>query len=331
MKLGQMVSFIADGLPARGAGRARSRCSRTCRPMAPSLAEQVVRERARRRPRARSSSTGTRCRWRRRRSARCTGRSLRDGRVVAVKVQYPGVGTRHQRTTSTTPRCSTACSRPSSLKGLDVHGLVDELRARMGDELDYRLEAALPDRVRRPLPRPPVHPHPRASSPSCRRERVLTTRLGRRHQLDRLRGHRRPRPSASTRPRSCSASPRARCTAHRRLQRRPAPGQLPLPPRRHGHVPRLRAGEALARPTSASRLIPILDHVLAHDVAGHRGGHGARRLPPPDHGLDPQRVYDCVSAAVPRLPRPTSSRSRQSYTTEALRNAASTCRARTPT
>ena len=48
---------------------------------------------------------------------------------------------------------------------------------------------------------------------------------------------------------------------HARLQRRPAPGQLPVPRRRQGHVPRLRSGEALHRRRDA--------HV-------HRHGEGRR-------------------------------------------------------
>ena len=55
-----------------------------------------------------------------------------------------------------------------ALNGLDARALVDELRARMREELDYRLEAAQPRRVRRPLRRAPVGAHPRASCRSCR-------------------------------------------------------------------------------------------------------------------------------------------------------------------
>jgi predicted unusual protein kinase regulating ubiquinone biosynthesis (AarF/ABC1/UbiB family) len=66
---------------------------------------------------------------------------LRDGRVVAVKVQYPGVD---RAIMSDLDNAELLYSMASaiSLKGLDVKAFVDELRARMGDELDYRIEAA---------------------------------------------------------------------------------------------------------------------------------------------------------------------------------------------
>ena len=61
--------------------------------------------------------------------------------------------------------------------GLDPAPLVAELRARLAEELDYRIEAAQPAAVRRLLPRPPVHPRARPSSPQCSTQRVLTTEL----------------------------------------------------------------------------------------------------------------------------------------------------------
>ena len=73
---------------------------------------------------------------------------LRDGRVVAVKVQYPGVDRAIMSDLDNAELLYNLVSAVS-LKGLDVKALVDELRVRMGDELDYRLEAAPPGRVRR--------------------------------------------------------------------------------------------------------------------------------------------------------------------------------------
>ena len=60
-----------------------------------------------------------------------------DGRDVAVKVQYPGVAEAIEADLDNAEvlyRLGTAFV----LKGLDAKGLVDELRARMRDELDYR-------------------------------------------------------------------------------------------------------------------------------------------------------------------------------------------------
>ena len=113
-------------------------------------------------------------------------------------------------------------------RNLDVKGVVDELRARMGDELDYRLEAAAPDRVRRALRRPPVHPRARVV-PERSAQRVLTSEW-----VDGLRwaefedvGDRGAAPAS--RPRSCSASPRGRSGATACSTATPS-RQLPVPP-----------------------------------------------------------------------------------------------------
>src|SRR5207302_9665246 len=64
-----------------------------------------------------------------------------DGRVVAVKVQYPGVD-RAIKSDLDNAELLYNLFASFALKGLDVKALVDELRARMADELDYGLEAA---------------------------------------------------------------------------------------------------------------------------------------------------------------------------------------------
>ena len=73
MKLGQMVGFVADGLPP-AAQEALAQLQQDVPPMAPSLAEQVVTEELGDHPDVPSSSTGIRCRSPPRRSARSTGR-----------------------------------------------------------------------------------------------------------------------------------------------------------------------------------------------------------------------------------------------------------------
>ena len=63
-----------------------------------------------------------------------------DGQAVAVKVQYPGVDERHPgRPRQLRPARPGRVAWP--FPGLDAGPLVDELRARMSEELDYRLEA----------------------------------------------------------------------------------------------------------------------------------------------------------------------------------------------
>jgi predicted unusual protein kinase regulating ubiquinone biosynthesis (AarF/ABC1/UbiB family) len=64
----------------------------------------------------------------------------RDGRDVAVKVQYPGVGDAIETDLNNTEGLYRLVGA-FALKGLDTKGLVNELRDRMRDELDYRLEA----------------------------------------------------------------------------------------------------------------------------------------------------------------------------------------------
>ncbi len=64
-----------------------------------------------------------------------------DGRLVAVKVQYPGVD-EAIRSDLDNAEMLYGLFSAFALKNLDVKALVDELRARMADELDYRHEAA---------------------------------------------------------------------------------------------------------------------------------------------------------------------------------------------
>ena len=63
-----------------------------------------------------------------------------DGRTVAVKIQYPGAG---KALASDFAQLSRAARLFGVLMpGLEVRPLLDELRARITEELDYRLEAA---------------------------------------------------------------------------------------------------------------------------------------------------------------------------------------------
>jgi predicted unusual protein kinase regulating ubiquinone biosynthesis (AarF/ABC1/UbiB family)/HSP20 family molecular chaperone IbpA len=63
-----------------------------------------------------------------------------DGRQVAVKIQYPGAGRALISDFSQLSRCARLFS--ALMPGLDAKPLLAELRDRVAEELDYRLEAA---------------------------------------------------------------------------------------------------------------------------------------------------------------------------------------------
>lgn len=139
MKAGQMLSFIADGLPPE-AQAALATLQADVPPMAPSLAEQVIRQELGKDPEhlflewdpvpVAAASIG-----------QVHRAVMPDGRVVAVKVQYPGVDAAIKSDLDNAELLY-GMFASFALKNMDVKALVDELRARMADELDYRLEAA---------------------------------------------------------------------------------------------------------------------------------------------------------------------------------------------
>ncbi len=139
MKAGQMISFIFEALPDE-AQAALATLQADAAPMAPSLAASVVEGDLGRKPeRIFKEWTDLPV------AAASIGQVHRavtaDGRVVAVKVQYPGV---HEAIESDLDAAEAMYAMFSAmmLKGLDVHALVDELRGRMREELDYGLEAS---------------------------------------------------------------------------------------------------------------------------------------------------------------------------------------------
>jgi predicted unusual protein kinase regulating ubiquinone biosynthesis (AarF/ABC1/UbiB family) len=139
MKFGQLLSFIMEALPD-DAQKALATLQADAKPMTPALAAKVVTDELGRPPErifldwqtvpVAAASIGQ------------VHRAVtRDGRDVAVKVQYPGVADAIETDLDNAEafyRLGTAFA----LKGLDARGLVDELRHRMRAELDYQLEAA---------------------------------------------------------------------------------------------------------------------------------------------------------------------------------------------
>ena len=138
MKAGQLISFIFEALPD-DAQAALATLQADAAPMAPTLAAGVVQSELGQPPErlfldwtdmpVAAASIG-----------QVHKAVTHEGRDVAVKVQYPGV---HEAIESDLDAAEVMYGMFSAmmLKGLDAKGLVDELRSRMREELDYRLEA----------------------------------------------------------------------------------------------------------------------------------------------------------------------------------------------
>jgi predicted unusual protein kinase regulating ubiquinone biosynthesis (AarF/ABC1/UbiB family) len=313
MKLGQMVSFIADGLPDDARAALQS-LQQDVPPMAPSLAEQVVREQLGDDP------DKVFLDWNPEPFAAASiGQVHRavthDGRVVAVKVQYPGVGTAIKHDLDNAELLYSMFAAVS-LKGLDVHALVDELRARMYDELDYHLEAACQTEF---FERYRGHPFIRIPEvvPELSAEKVLTT------EWIEGTGWTEFEATASNAERQHAAEVVfrfAQGSVHRHgvFNGDPHPGNY----RFHddGRVTFFDFGLVKRwKPEELIKLMPILDLVLELDVDGTVHAMENVGFIRPNHGLDPQRVYDCVSAPYRAYFDETYTFTK-SYTTEALRN-----------
>jgi predicted unusual protein kinase regulating ubiquinone biosynthesis (AarF/ABC1/UbiB family) len=138
MKAGQLVSFIFETLPDE-AQAALATLQADAEPMAPSLAAGVV-EAELGAPPEQAFLDWTDLPV----AAASIGQVHRavtpDGIEVAVKVQYPGVNEAIESDLDAA-EVMYAMFSAMMLKGLDAKGLVDELRARMREELDYDIEA----------------------------------------------------------------------------------------------------------------------------------------------------------------------------------------------
>ena len=138
MKAGQLVSFIFETLPEE-AQAALATLQADAAPMSPSLAAGVVQSELGAPPEqvfldwidlpVAAASIGQ------------VHRAVtHDGVDVAVKVQYPGVDAAIESDLDAA-EVMYAMFSAMMLKGLDAKSLVDELRQRMREELDYELEA----------------------------------------------------------------------------------------------------------------------------------------------------------------------------------------------
>jgi len=290
MKLGQMISFIAEGLPPE-AQAALASLQQDVPPMAPSLAESVIRDELGAGPETlfldwdptpvAAASIG-----------QVHKAVTHDGRVVAVKVQYPGVGKAIKHDLDNAEMLYAMFSA-TTLKGLDPHAIIDELRERMYDELDYRLEAACQTEF---YERYRGHPFIRIPKivPELSAERVLTSEW-----IDGI-SWTDFEANATDAQRQNAAEVVFRFAQgsvhqHQVFNGDPHPGNY----RFHddgtvtffdfGLVKRWSTGEF-------ERLIPILDNVLGQDVEGTVKAMERVGFIHPDHGLDPDHVFECVSA-----------------------------------
>jgi predicted unusual protein kinase regulating ubiquinone biosynthesis (AarF/ABC1/UbiB family) len=296
MKAGQMLSFIIDGLPDNARSVLES-LQAGVPPMAPSLAESVVIEELGRHPEeifldwdpvpAAAASIGQ------------VHRAVtRDGRRVAVKVQYPGIdatiGSDLDNAEFLYRMLSTV-----ALKSLDVRGLVDELRERMADELDYRHEAGCQTEFAQRY-----HDHPFVRVPAVIEEystrRVLTSEW-----VDGLAWEKfLAQASDGARQRAAEIIFRFVQGAIYRIgvfNGDPHPGNYLFEP--DGSVTFVDFGLVKRwAPGELDSLTPIIDPLFDQDAEGVVAEMERAGFLHPDHGLEPERVLAYVTAPyVPYL------------------------------
>ena len=262
MKVGQMASYLDDGLP-EPVRQALAALQADAPPMSAELAAEVVERELGRPPDEvfvewdpdpiAAASIGQVHR------AVAVDPASGEERAVAVKVQYPGVGEAIEADLANTDLLGTLLRQ--GFGGLDPTEMVAEIKERVAEELDYRREAAnqsdFADFYR-------GHPfiHVPAIMPALSTAKVLTSELvvgaPWREVLTWDQHRARPRRRGDLPLRVPQPVPDAG------VQRRSAPRQLPVPRRRSHHVPRLRAR-------------PLLQRRRAEDV--RLDGPGGRRRP----------------------------------------------------
>src|SRR5947209_7187310 len=289
MKAGQMISFIAEGLPPE-AQAALATLQADVPPMAPSLAEQVVREELGNDPEklfldwnpvpVAAASIG-----------QVHRAVLRDGRIVAVKVQYPGVD-RAIRSDLDNAEMLYGMFSAMAMRNLDVKALVDELRARMVDELDYEHEARCQTEIAAIYAGHPFIRVP-AVVPELSARRVLTSDWVDGMRWEEFLEH------ASPEVRQRAAEVIFRFTQgsiHRNgvFNGDPHPGNYRF--HRDGSVTFLDFGLVKRwTPGELEQLSPVLETLLAHDAAGTMNAMVEAGFLKRDHGHDPTHVWEYVS------------------------------------
>jgi predicted unusual protein kinase regulating ubiquinone biosynthesis (AarF/ABC1/UbiB family) len=223
----------------------------------------------------------------------------RDGRKVAVKVQYPGV--RDAVTADLrNARAMYAMLGAFALKNLDSRSLVDELRDRMTDELDYAIEATNQSEFARYYAGHPFITVPDVV-PELSASRVITAEWVDGLGWDEFIA---VADDAARRRAGESIWRFAQHSVHHigAFNGDPHPGNYRFS--RHGDVTFLDFG--LVKRWSRGeweRLAPTLDGVVVRrDPAATVDAMVAAGFLPPDHGLAPEEVFDYVSGPyVPYL------------------------------
>ena len=320
MKLGQMLSFVVDGLPPeaqRVAGPAPGQRAADV----PRAGRRRGARRARRRCRPSCSPAGTRCRWPPPRSARCTGPRWPTGRAGGREGPVPRASTTPSAATWPTPAGWARCCR--------LGDAAQRRRRRAGRRAaSTAWPTSSTTASRRPTSRHFAdryrgHPVPRRAR---RGGRALVPagahqHLGRRHDL---RPSCWPRPTQATRDRAGEAIFRfaqSSILRERLLQRRSA-SRATTASTPAGGSPRSTSGwSSGSTPTSSTGSCPCSTRCSTHDEQAHHRRHGAAPASwPPTTGSTPARVFACVSAPYRGLLRRRSSPSRPSYTSDALRS-----------
>ena len=283
MKLGQMASYLDDGLPEPLRARARRAAAPTPRRCAATSPPRSSSASSARRPSG-CSSSGTRCRSPRRASGRCTAPSSSTRHRRRAGRRRQGAVPRRRRGHRERP----AQRRPAR------HDPAPGLR-RPRSRRDGRRDQGAPDRgarlparggqpaaLRRLLPRTTRSSTCPTCCPTLSTGRVLTTELV---SGSTWRGAAHLGP-ARARPRRRVPVPLRVPLPVRdaRVQRRPASRQLPVPRRRPDHVPRLRPGQALHRRPRSPRSSAMV-RAAAYD-------HDADGVPP-----DPRATPGCSAPA----------------------------------